>query len=144
MKCLLDSMLALTKQDRLCHIIHATSDPFYYTWLRQLNVIQHCKVGLPIRMPLNIENICRSSRSATVLRQRCARSFSSVFCPASQSRSNLLCLSNCSMKRLGESWPIGKIILTTMVRDLVFLSIAYDNPHFGSVSAGGNFDSTLP
>lgn len=44
MKCLLDSMLALTKQDRLCHIIHATSDPFYYTWLRQLNVIQHCKI----------------------------------------------------------------------------------------------------
>jgi hypothetical protein len=44
MKCLLDSMLVLTKQDRLCHVIHATSDPFYQTWLRQLNVIQHCKV----------------------------------------------------------------------------------------------------
>jgi hypothetical protein len=44
MKCLLDSMLVLTKQDRLCHVIHATSDPFYQTWLRQLNVVQHCKV----------------------------------------------------------------------------------------------------
>ena len=44
MKCLLDAMLVLTKQDRLCHVIHATSDPFYQTWLRQLNVMQHCKV----------------------------------------------------------------------------------------------------
>ncbi|KAF8352054.1 hypothetical protein F5887DRAFT_11187 [Amanita rubescens] len=44
MKCLLESMLVLTKQDRLCHIIHATSDPFYQTWLRQLNVMQHCKI----------------------------------------------------------------------------------------------------
>ncbi|KAI6020152.1 hypothetical protein PISMIDRAFT_675160 [Pisolithus microcarpus 441] len=44
MRCLLDSMLALTKQDRLCHVIHATSDPFYHTWLRQLNVMQHCKI----------------------------------------------------------------------------------------------------
>lgn len=45
MKCLLDSMLVLTKQDRLCHVIHATSDPFYQTLLRQINVMQHCKVG---------------------------------------------------------------------------------------------------
>ncbi|KDQ49112.1 hypothetical protein JAAARDRAFT_717595 [Jaapia argillacea MUCL 33604] len=44
MKCLLDSMLVLTKQDRLCHVIHATSDPFYQTWLRQLNIMQHCKI----------------------------------------------------------------------------------------------------
>ncbi|KAJ7028689.1 hypothetical protein C8F04DRAFT_963618 [Mycena alexandri] len=44
MKCLLDSMLVLTKQDRLCHVMHATSDPFYQTWLRQLNVMQHCKI----------------------------------------------------------------------------------------------------
>ncbi|KAF8639207.1 hypothetical protein AX17_001693 [Amanita inopinata Kibby_2008] len=44
MKCLLESMLVLTKQDRLCHVIHATSDPFYQTWLRQLNVVQHCKI----------------------------------------------------------------------------------------------------
>ena len=46
MKCLLDAMLVLTKQDRLCHVIHATSDPFYHTWLRQLNVMQHCKVRI--------------------------------------------------------------------------------------------------
>ncbi|KAF8480197.1 hypothetical protein DFH94DRAFT_630595 [Russula ochroleuca] len=44
MKALLDSMLVLTKQDQLCHVIHATSDPFYQTWLRQLNVMQHCKI----------------------------------------------------------------------------------------------------
>ncbi|KAH8101751.1 hypothetical protein BXZ70DRAFT_931783 [Cristinia sonorae] len=44
MKCLLDAMLVLTKQDRLCHVIHATSDPFYQTWLRQLNVMQHCRI----------------------------------------------------------------------------------------------------
>jgi hypothetical protein len=44
MKCLLGSMLVVTKQDRLCHVIHATSDPFYQVWLRQLNVMQHCKV----------------------------------------------------------------------------------------------------
>lgn len=50
MKILLDSMLVLTKQDRLCHVIHATSDPFYQTWLRQLNVMQHCKVR-PHRSP---------------------------------------------------------------------------------------------
>ncbi|KAF5392750.1 hypothetical protein D9757_000843 [Collybiopsis confluens] len=44
MNCLLSAFLVLTKQDRLCHVIHATSDPFYHTWLRQLNVMQHCKV----------------------------------------------------------------------------------------------------
>lgn len=48
MKCLLDSMLVLTKQDRLCHVIHATSDPFYQTWLRQFNVMQHCKVSVSL------------------------------------------------------------------------------------------------
>jgi len=44
MKCILDAMLVLTKQDRLIHVIHATSDPFYMHWLRQLNVMQHCKI----------------------------------------------------------------------------------------------------
>ncbi|KAH8112427.1 hypothetical protein DFH11DRAFT_1607573 [Phellopilus nigrolimitatus] len=44
MKCLLDAMLVLTKQDRLCHVVHATSDSFYQTWLRQLNIMQHCKI----------------------------------------------------------------------------------------------------
>ncbi|KAJ8083104.1 hypothetical protein PM082_008972 [Marasmius tenuissimus] len=44
MNCLLSTFLVLTKQDRLCHVIHATSDPFYHTWLRQLNIMQHCKI----------------------------------------------------------------------------------------------------
>lgn len=44
MKCLLDAMLVLTKQDRLCHVIHATSDGFYQSWLRKLNIMQHCKL----------------------------------------------------------------------------------------------------
>ncbi|ORY88261.1 hypothetical protein BCR35DRAFT_276955 [Leucosporidium creatinivorum] len=44
MKTLLDSMLVLTKQDRLCHVIHATSDPFYMHWLRQMNVMQHANI----------------------------------------------------------------------------------------------------
>lgn len=42
MKSLLDAMLVLTKQDRLIHVIHATSDGFYQHWLRQMNVLQHC------------------------------------------------------------------------------------------------------
>ncbi|KAI5474620.1 prokaryote ATPase domain containing protein [Pseudohyphozyma bogoriensis] len=63
MKRLLDSMLVLTKQDRLTHIVHATSDSFYMRvlvvgeraipkltkapfrhWLRQLNIMQHCHI----------------------------------------------------------------------------------------------------
>ncbi|KAJ3888665.1 hypothetical protein GG344DRAFT_79548 [Lentinula edodes] len=44
MNCILSAFLVLTKQDRLCHVIHAASDPFYHTWLRQLNVMQHCKI----------------------------------------------------------------------------------------------------
>ncbi|GAA93752.1 uncharacterized protein L969DRAFT_42294 [Mixia osmundae IAM 14324] len=44
MKCFLDSILVLTKQDRLCHVVHATSDSFYMHWLRQMNVMQHAKI----------------------------------------------------------------------------------------------------
>ncbi|BGP52767.1 hypothetical protein JCM8202v2_000324 [Rhodotorula sphaerocarpa] len=44
MKTFLDSQLVLTKQDRLCHIVHATSDPFHLHWLRQLNVMQHANI----------------------------------------------------------------------------------------------------
>ncbi|GAA5973059.1 hypothetical protein JCM11641_000392 [Rhodosporidiobolus odoratus] len=44
MKTFLDSMLVLTKQDRLCHVLHATSDPFYMHWLRQMNIMQHCQI----------------------------------------------------------------------------------------------------
>ncbi|BGP43050.1 hypothetical protein JCM10449v2_007065 [Rhodotorula kratochvilovae] len=44
MKTFLDAMLVITKQDRLCHVMHATSDPFYLHWLRQMNVMQHCVI----------------------------------------------------------------------------------------------------
>lgn len=43
-KTLLDSFLVLTKQDRLCHVIHTTSDAFYLHWLRALNIAQHTKI----------------------------------------------------------------------------------------------------
>ncbi|ODV92052.1 hypothetical protein CANCADRAFT_81680 [Tortispora caseinolytica NRRL Y-17796] len=41
---LLTASLTLTKQDRLCHVVHATSDPFYMYWLRNLNVSHHVKL----------------------------------------------------------------------------------------------------
>ncbi|PLW38607.1 hypothetical protein PCANC_16539 [Puccinia coronata f. sp. avenae] len=44
MKCILDGLLVLTKQDRLCHVINATSDPFYMNWLRTMNVLTHCTI----------------------------------------------------------------------------------------------------
>ena len=44
MKVLLDACLVLTKQDRLCHVVMATSSSHYFTWLRQLNVLQHARV----------------------------------------------------------------------------------------------------
>lgn len=44
MKTLLDAMLVLTKQDRLAHVVHATSDSFYMHWLRQMNVAQHANL----------------------------------------------------------------------------------------------------
>lgn len=44
MKCILDALLVLTKQDRLCHVIHVTSDPFYMYWLREMNVLAHCTI----------------------------------------------------------------------------------------------------
>lgn len=44
MKCILDALLVLTKQDRLCHVITATSDSFFMQWLRQFNVLQHCSI----------------------------------------------------------------------------------------------------
>lgn len=71
MRCLLDSMLVLTKQDRLCHVVHATSDPFYQTWLRQLNIMQHCKVG-PFTCVLNAnsDRSYRWSLSAIALKKR--------------------------------------------------------------------------
>ena len=44
MQTLLDSTLVLTKQDRLCHVVFATSDAFFHTWLRRYNVLQHAKL----------------------------------------------------------------------------------------------------
>ncbi|GAA6013326.1 hypothetical protein JCM10207_000856 [Rhodosporidiobolus poonsookiae] len=44
MKCFLDAMLVLTKQDRLCHVVHASSDAYYLHWLRQMNIMQHCQI----------------------------------------------------------------------------------------------------
>ncbi|KAG0144902.1 hypothetical protein CROQUDRAFT_46573 [Cronartium quercuum f. sp. fusiforme G11] len=45
MKCILDALLVLTKQDRLCHVLHATSDPFYLYWLRDhMKVLAHCTI----------------------------------------------------------------------------------------------------
>ena len=41
MKVLLDACLVLTKQDRLCHVVMATSSSHFFQWLRQLNVLQH-------------------------------------------------------------------------------------------------------
>ncbi|KAJ3180821.1 hypothetical protein HDU85_003903 [Gaertneriomyces sp. JEL0708] len=43
-KSFLDSLVVITKQDRLCHVLHVTSDTFYMHWLRQMNVGQHCKM----------------------------------------------------------------------------------------------------
>ncbi|KAM0786832.1 hypothetical protein ACM66B_002260 [Microbotryomycetes sp. NB124-2] len=44
MKTILDSGLVFSKQDRLLHVVHATSDPFYMHWLRQMNVMQHANI----------------------------------------------------------------------------------------------------
>lgn len=75
MKCLLDSMLVLTKQDRLCHVIHSTSDPFYQTWLRQLNVMQHCKVCSDVSVtPQCTQTYSRLLLSAIARKQRHAHS----------------------------------------------------------------------
>ena len=73
MKCLLDSMLVLTKQDRLCHVVHATSDSFYQSWLRQLNIMQHCKVRQALYLHIYILIYFISNRSSvleTAQRQR--------------------------------------------------------------------------
>ncbi|KAF9523784.1 hypothetical protein CPB83DRAFT_862279 [Crepidotus variabilis] len=44
LKCLLDALLVLTKQNRLCHVIHASNDPFYQSWLRSTGVLSGCKM----------------------------------------------------------------------------------------------------
>lgn len=120
MKCLLDAMLVLTKQDRLCHVIHATSEPFYQTWLRKANVMQHCKVHTPPTTSpafpcTNSVRRSRSSPSATALSLRCGRS--------SGSGLSLTCLRNFEWvsrlntfgTRLAGSLPIGKTTSPTTV-----------------------------
>ncbi|GAA5826711.1 hypothetical protein JCM11251_002864 [Rhodosporidiobolus azoricus] len=44
MKTLLDALITLSKQDRLLHVLFATSDPFLMTWLRQMNIMQHANI----------------------------------------------------------------------------------------------------
>ena len=41
LKVFLDTLLVLTKQDRLCHVLFATSDPFFQHFLRSMNVGHH-------------------------------------------------------------------------------------------------------
>lgn len=44
LKVFLDTLLVLTKQDRLCHVVLATSDSFFQHFLRSMNVGQHCQI----------------------------------------------------------------------------------------------------
>jgi hypothetical protein len=44
LKVFLDTLLVLTKQDRLCHVILATSDAFFQHFLRSMNVGHHAQI----------------------------------------------------------------------------------------------------
>lgn len=44
LKVFLDTILVLTKQDRLCHVILSTSDSFFHHFLRQMNVGHHAQI----------------------------------------------------------------------------------------------------
>lgn len=44
LKVFLDTLLVLTKQDRLCHVILATSDSFFQHFLRSMNVGHHAQI----------------------------------------------------------------------------------------------------
>lgn len=44
LKVLLDTLLVLTKQDRLCHVLFCTSDPFFQHFLRSMNVGHHAQL----------------------------------------------------------------------------------------------------
>lgn len=44
LKVLLDTILVMTKQDRLCHVILSTSDPFFQHFLRSLNIGHHSHI----------------------------------------------------------------------------------------------------
>ena len=44
LKVFLDTLLVLTKQDRLCHVIFSTSDSFFQHFLRSMNVGHHSQI----------------------------------------------------------------------------------------------------
>ncbi|KAJ4350393.1 uncharacterized protein N0V89_009014 [Didymosphaeria variabile] len=44
LKVFLDTLLVLTKQDRLCHVLFCTSDPFFQHFLRSMNVGHHSQL----------------------------------------------------------------------------------------------------
>lgn len=44
LKVFLDTLLVLTKQDRLCHVVLSTSDSFFQHFLRSINVAQHAQI----------------------------------------------------------------------------------------------------
>ncbi|PPJ56957.1 hypothetical protein CBER1_02225 [Cercospora berteroae] len=44
LKVFLDTLLVLTKQDRLCHVILSTSDSFFHHFLRSMNVGHHTQL----------------------------------------------------------------------------------------------------
>jgi hypothetical protein len=44
LKVFLDTLLVLTKQDRLCHVILSTSDSFFQHFLRSMNVGHHAQI----------------------------------------------------------------------------------------------------
>lgn len=44
LKVFLDTLLVLTKQDRLCHVVLATSDSFFHHFLRAMNVGHHSQI----------------------------------------------------------------------------------------------------
>lgn len=44
LKVFLDTILVLTKQDRLCHVIFSTSDSFFHHFLRSMNVGHHAQL----------------------------------------------------------------------------------------------------
>lgn len=44
LKVFLDTLLVLTKQDRLCHVVFSTSDSFFQHFLRKMNVGHHAQI----------------------------------------------------------------------------------------------------
>lgn len=118
MKCLLDAMLVITKQDRLCHVIHATSDPFYQTWLRQLNVMQHCKVRKSYCYVRRFSQIIvRSLPSATIPNATHGSSSESGFYPGCRKIYDLVSSSSDFTKPLVARLHTGKTSLLTVVSE---------------------------